>query len=293
LARHRENSMNMTDTEKKASPVATLIMLAVCVNALVVIAACAVDRASQSNQAWLLIPAAIAMTTVVLGSRRRLGNSVALALNDFVALSAAVMVDPTVGVLAAATNHLLFCWGQREGKGRTLFRIATSIVAMNVATHATTVALVSFGEMPNELTTGALVAASVFCAVSYFGLTTTLSTTHQAYTTGASFVAALKDSVVWNAVQMLFTRPALLSVYLMRQWNYDDSRQHPRSRIGEVLVSRGLITPAHLQSALAMQRGSADRAKRLGEILVEMGVVEEHQVLSALSERAAFAPAAC
>lgn len=285
--------MDMTQTEKKTSPIATLIMLTICVDALVVVAACALDRASQTNQAWLLIPAAIAMTTMVLGSRRRLGNSVALALNDFVAISAAVMIDPAVGVLAAATNHLLFCWGQREGKGRTLFRIAGSIVAMNAATHATAAAFASFGQAPNELSGGAALAASVFCAAFYFGLTTALSTTHQAFSTGDSFVAALQDSVVWNAVQMLFTRPALLSVYLMRQWNYDDSRQHSRSRIGEVLVSRGLITPAHLQSALATQRGSADRAKRLGEILVEMGVVEEHQVLNALSERVAFVPAAC
>ncbi|MFL6212412.1 MAG: hypothetical protein ACJ74J_00805 [Blastocatellia bacterium] len=285
--------MEMTHPVKKASPVSTLILLVIGVDALVIVAACALDRVSQANPSWLLIPAAIALTTVVLRSRQRLGDSVALALNDLVAVSAAVMIAPAVAVLAVATNHLLFCRSKREATDRVLFRIAGSVVAMNAATHATAAAFASFGQAQNEMTATAMLAASLFCAVFYFSLATALSALYQAFSTDDSLVTALKDSVLWSAGQLLFTRPALLSVYLMRQWNYDNSRQPHKSRIGETLVSRGLITPAHLQSALERQRGSADRAKRLGEILVEMGVIEERQVLNALTGRAAFASAAC
>ena len=284
--------MDMTHSEKNTSPISRLILLTICVDAFIVVAASAVDRASQVNQAWLLIPAAIAMTTIVLGSRRRLGESVALALNDLVAVSAAVMIEPTVGVLAVATNHLLFGRGKREARSRVLLRIAGSIVALNVAAQMTTAMAASFGQAPNEKTVSTMFAAGAFCAVVYFSLATMMSAVYQAYATGEAVFAAVQDSVLWNATHLLFTRPALLSVYLMRQWTYDDSRECHKSRIGETLVSRGLITQAHLQSALEMQRGSADRAKRLGEILVEMGVIEERQVLSALSERAAFAAAA-
>src|SRR5690242_19878626 len=112
--------MEATNTAKNATPSSMLILLIICVDAFVVVAASAVDRASQINQSWLLIPAAIAMTTVVLRSHRRLGESVALALNDLVAVSAAVMIAPAVGVLAVATNHLLFGWGKREAGNRVL-----------------------------------------------------------------------------------------------------------------------------------------------------------------------------
>lgn len=285
--------MNMTDTEKKSSPIATLILLAICVDAFIVVAACAMERFSQPNPAWLLIPLAIATTTLFLRSRQRLGDSMALALNDLVAISAAAMIGSEVAVLAVATNHLLCCTGKKEMRGRILFRIAGSIVAMNAAAHAASAAFASFGQPQYDLTVSGMMAATLLCTAIYFTLSTALSAVYQAFATGESLLAAVQDSVLWNAGHLLFTRPRWLSVYLMRQWNYDDSRQHSRSRIGEVLMSRGLITPAHLQSALEMQRGSADRAKRLGEILIEMGVVEEQQVLSALSQGAAFAAAAC
>ena len=282
--------MEMTNAVKKAAPASALILLVICVDALVVVGACMLDRASQVSQSWLPILAVILMTAT-LGGRRLLGKQLALVLNDLIAIGSAVMTGPAIAVLAVVMTHLLLGRDKAEGKDRFLCDVAGSAVAMNVATQAMAAAFVPSGPAQNGLTVSAAVAAAVVCAVFYFSLAAALSTTYRAFSTGESFFTAFKDSVLWNAAHLLFTRPARLSVYLMRQWHYDDSRRHHKSRIGEVLVSRGLITQAHLRSALAMQRRMADRAQRLGEILVEMGVVDERQVLMALSERSSLVPA--
>lgn len=53
------------------------------------------------------------------------------------------------------------------------------------------------------------------------------------------------------------------------------------ARLGEVLVSRGLVTPGQLEEALARQRATGGR---LGEVLVAMGILTQEQLDWALSE---------
>lgn len=53
-------------------------------------------------------------------------------------------------------------------------------------------------------------------------------------------------------------------------------------RLGEMLVSRGLISKANLESALEQQRGTT---RRLGKVLVEMELVTYAQVAEALEEQ--------
>jgi type IV pilus assembly protein PilB len=53
-------------------------------------------------------------------------------------------------------------------------------------------------------------------------------------------------------------------------------------RFGDILLEWGLVSPAHLQEAVATQ---ARTGKRLGEILLRMGAVTEEQLNWALSER--------
>ncbi len=54
-----------------------------------------------------------------------------------------------------------------------------------------------------------------------------------------------------------------------------------KKRIGEILISKGLITPQQLDSALAIQR--EDRSKRVGEIWVEAGIITEEVLARALA----------
>ena len=53
-------------------------------------------------------------------------------------------------------------------------------------------------------------------------------------------------------------------------------------RFGDVLLEWGLVSPAHLQEALAVQGRTG---RRLGEILLKMGAITEEQLNWALSER--------
>ncbi|MFD8026732.1 GspE/PulE family protein [Streptomyces lavendulae] len=53
-------------------------------------------------------------------------------------------------------------------------------------------------------------------------------------------------------------------------------------RIGELLVQRGLLTPAQVDEALLQQSASG---KRLGALLVELGMVDERSLIEALSVR--------
>ncbi len=56
-----------------------------------------------------------------------------------------------------------------------------------------------------------------------------------------------------------------------------------RVRLGDVLIEAGYITPAHIESAILLQK--EDRTKRLGEILIDMKVLTEEQLLIALGQR--------
>jgi len=56
----------------------------------------------------------------------------------------------------------------------------------------------------------------------------------------------------------------------------------PRKKIGDILIEKGLITTAQLESALAEQKNS-DR--KIGQILVESGAITEEQLVETISER--------
>ena len=56
-------------------------------------------------------------------------------------------------------------------------------------------------------------------------------------------------------------------------------------RIGDVLVTSGLISDAALQSALERQKGSG---QKLGEVLVDMGAISEEGIARALSEQLGY-----
>ncbi|HWH81731.1 MAG TPA: ATPase, T2SS/T4P/T4SS family [Burkholderiaceae bacterium] len=60
----------------------------------------------------------------------------------------------------------------------------------------------------------------------------------------------------------------------------------PMVRIGEALISLGMITPAQLDEALAQQR--QDRSVPLGELLVNMGVVSREDLQLALSRKMGY-----
>ncbi len=55
-----------------------------------------------------------------------------------------------------------------------------------------------------------------------------------------------------------------------------------RARLGDLLVARGLITPAQAEEALQLQQREG---RRMGRILVERQWVEEHQLLAVLGEQ--------
>jgi len=62
----------------------------------------------------------------------------------------------------------------------------------------------------------------------------------------------------------------------------DDISPGPGSRLGDILVARGLITQSKIDEALKLQ----DRlGKRMGSIIVDKGWVDENDVLRALSEQ--------
>jgi general secretion pathway protein E len=64
-----------------------------------------------------------------------------------------------------------------------------------------------------------------------------------------------------------------------------DRRSEPRSDarlLGELLVERGLVTPADLSRALAFQQ---QYPGRLGSVLVRLGAVSEENLLPVLSEQ--------
>ncbi|MFH2035799.1 MAG: ATPase, T2SS/T4P/T4SS family [Candidatus Zixiibacteriota bacterium] len=55
-----------------------------------------------------------------------------------------------------------------------------------------------------------------------------------------------------------------------------------RKKIGDILIEKGLITTAQLESALNSQE---NRGKKIGEIFVEQGIITDEQLLEAVAER--------
>ncbi len=58
--------------------------------------------------------------------------------------------------------------------------------------------------------------------------------------------------------------------------------QHNHSRLGQILISKGLITSAQLDAAIKVQLISR---KRLGEVLLEQGLLTEKQLSRALKKQ--------
>ena len=52
--------------------------------------------------------------------------------------------------------------------------------------------------------------------------------------------------------------------------------------LGELLVQRGVITPAQLDQALALQR---EDPRYLGRVLLQLGLLNEETLLSTLAEQ--------
>lgn len=57
-----------------------------------------------------------------------------------------------------------------------------------------------------------------------------------------------------------------------------------RKRLGDVLLARGLLTPATLEEALRAQRVATGPRRRLGQVLVDLKLVSEKQVAEALGD---------
>ncbi len=57
----------------------------------------------------------------------------------------------------------------------------------------------------------------------------------------------------------------------------------PRLQLGELLISRGIITPKQLNDALEHQKEKGHR-RLLGETLVELGFVTDHDVMAAVAD---------
>jgi hypothetical protein len=56
-------------------------------------------------------------------------------------------------------------------------------------------------------------------------------------------------------------------------------------RIGELLLSKGQITQAQLDEALAVQARGGENRRRLGEILVARGYVKPAQIQIAVAQQ--------
>lgn len=62
-------------------------------------------------------------------------------------------------------------------------------------------------------------------------------------------------------------------------------RHQSRFSIGDILITRKLITSQDVMAAREVQRKSGAKAKRLGEVLIDMGLIEERHVVEALAEK--------
>src|SRR5919202_4300442 len=72
----------------------------------------------------------------------------------------------------------------------------------------------------------------------------------------------------------------LLEMNWVSQSRLEDFIRRHRSSlsIGDILVSRKLVTNQNVMAAREVQRKSGAKAKRLGEVLIEMGLIEERHV---------------
>jgi type IV pilus assembly protein PilB len=74
--------------------------------------------------------------------------------------------------------------------------------------------------------------------------------------------------------------------YVSKMRLEDFVRRHRSAlSVGDILISRRLVTENDVMAAREIQRKSAPRAKRIGETLIEMGLIEERHVVEALAEK--------
>src|SRR5262249_16929175 len=78
----------------------------------------------------------------------------------------------------------------------------------------------------------------------------------------------------------------LLDLNLISKPRLDEFVRRHRTRlsIGDILLSRHLITENDVNAAREIQRKSAPKSRRIGETLVEMGLIEERHIIEALAE---------
>ncbi len=82
----------------------------------------------------------------------------------------------------------------------------------------------------------------------------------------------------------------LLEMNYINRSRLDDFVRRHRSNLslGDILISRHLVTENDVMAAREIQRKSAPRQKRIGETLIEMGLIEERHVVEALAEKFAL-----
>src|SRR5947199_1867623 len=91
--------------------------------------------------------------------------------------------------------------------------------------------------------------------------------------------------------EQLAGQKSLSDVLLEMNWvsesRLDDFVRRHRSSlsIGDILMTRRLVTYQDVMAAREVQRKSGPRGKRLGEVLTEMGLIEERHVVEALAEK--------
>jgi len=79
----------------------------------------------------------------------------------------------------------------------------------------------------------------------------------------------------------------LLDLNLISKPRLDEFVRRHRTRlsIGDILLSRHLITENDVKAAREIQRKSAPKPRRIGETLVEMGLIEERHIIEALADK--------
>lgn len=91
--------------------------------------------------------------------------------------------------------------------------------------------------------------------------------------------------------QHLGGKKALSDVLLEMNWvspsSLEDFARRHRNRfsIGDILITRKLVTLEDVMAAREVQRKTAPKSKRLGELLMEMGLIEERHIVEALAEK--------
>lgn len=259
----------MRDNNQQPSTILNLMTLVIAIDAVAVFGAAVSHQVILKNYSWVLMAAIIAVLHST-GLKRVLGESLSRAFGDLVALSTALLIDPSVAIILAVINAVMVSGNLKNGYRKPLFKVSSAAVSMNAAVYAALAAFPSFGDRNTVTSASEMISAVAISAAAYVALSTALPAAYEAIGNRGSFFAAVKES-------------------FSAMFDYSDSRQQKRLRLGEVLIARGLITDSDLSKALETQRRSVQPSKRVGEILVEMGLVEERHVMAALTE--CFAPA--